>query len=70
MILIPLNITHQPLTPNLVLMGYTALDQSSRMNHAKILPPDVFEKDAKLAFWRNPKNCAAFGIVAKSNDPE
>lgn len=33
-----------------------------------ILPPDVFEKYSKLAFWRDLKNCAAFRIVAKPND--
>jgi sulfotransferase len=33
-----------------------------------ILPPDVFEKYAKLAFWRDLKNCAAFRIVAKPQD--
>ena len=35
-----------------------------------ILPPDVFEKYAKLAFWRDLKNCAAFRIVAKPNEAE
>jgi sulfotransferase len=35
-----------------------------------ILPPDVFEKYAKLAFWHDLKNCEAFRIVAKPNDPE
>jgi sulfotransferase len=39
-----------------------------------ILPPDVFEKYAGLAFWRDLQNCAAFRIVMKSqgtaNNPD
>lgn len=31
-----------------------------------ILPPDLFEKYDRLAFWQDLKNCAAFRIVAKS----
>lgn len=30
-----------------------------------ILPPDVFDKFAKLAFWKDLKNCRAFRIVAQ-----
>lgn len=30
-----------------------------------ILPPDLFEKYAGLAFWRDLKNCRAFRIVAQ-----
>lgn len=30
-----------------------------------ILPPDVFDKYAGLAFWQDLQNCAAFRIVAK-----
>lgn len=30
-----------------------------------ILPPDVFQKFAELAFWRDLKNCRAFRIVAQ-----
>jgi len=33
-----------------------------------ILPPDVFEKYAKLAFWQDLQNCAAFRIVAKPSE--
>lgn len=34
-----------------------------------ILPPDVFEKYAGLAFWRDLKNCRAFRIVAQDAAP-
>lgn len=33
-----------------------------------ILPPDVFEKYAGLAFWQDLQNCAAFRIVTKSQE--
>lgn len=35
-----------------------------------ILPPDVFDKYAKLAFWRDLKNCAAFRIVSKPQETQ
>lgn len=34
-----------------------------------ILPPDLFERYAKLSFWRNLPNSRAFRIVAKDTDP-
>ena len=32
-----------------------------------ILPPDLFEKYAGLAFWQDLKNCRAFRIVAENS---
>lgn len=34
-----------------------------------ILPPDLFERYAKLAFWRNLPNSRAFRIVTQEEDP-
>ncbi len=35
-----------------------------------ILPPDVFEKFASLAFWHDLRNCRAFRIVAQASEPQ
>lgn len=35
-----------------------------------VLPPDLFEKYAKLAFWRNLPNSRAFRIVAQEDSTE
>ena len=35
-----------------------------------ILPPDLFEKYSKLAFWRNLQNSKAFRIVAQQAEPD
>ena len=33
-----------------------------------ILPPDLFERYSKIAFWRNLQNSKAFRIVAQQSD--
>ena len=35
-----------------------------------ILPPDLFEKYATLAFWRDPKGSAAWRITAQPEAPK